>query len=60
MSHPPRTRSAWSPEWALVLLVPVVTLVAGAVMLHVASRFGFTALGEPVPVSVGAAAAASR
>ncbi len=39
-------------EWWLVILIPVVTIVMGAVMLHVASSFGFTALGEPVQTVV--------
>ena len=51
MSKSPRSRSSLSPELALVILVPVLTLLAGAAMIHVASRFGFTALGEPVEVS---------
>ena len=56
MSHPTRSRSVLSPELALVVLIPVLTLLAGAVMIHVASSFGFTALGEPVVVNASAAA----
>lgn len=52
MSRAPKSRpSSFSPELALVILVPVLTLLAGAAMIHVASRFGFTALGEPVEVT---------
>lgn len=43
--------SFFSAELALVILVPVLALLAGAAMIHVASHFGFTALGEPVQVS---------
>ena len=51
MSQAPKSRtSSLSPELALVILVPALTLLAGAAMIHVASRFGFTALGEPVEV----------
>ncbi len=39
-------------EWWLVVLVPVFTILAGAAMIHVASSFGFTALGEPVVTQV--------
>lgn len=39
-------------EWWLVILIPIVTIVMGAAMLHVASTFGFTALGEPVQTAV--------
>lgn len=49
MSNPSRP-SRLSAEWLIVILIPVCTIVAGAVMLHVASSFGFTALGEPVIV----------
>lgn len=52
MSQAPKSRpSSLSPELALVILVPVLTVLAGAAMIHVASRFGFTALGEPVEVT---------
>lgn len=52
MSQTPKCRtSILSAELALVILVPVLTLLAGAAMIHVASNFGFTAVGEPVQVS---------
>lgn len=49
-----------SPELALVVLIPAITLLAGAVMIHVASSFGFTALGEPVVVSAAVPPSAGR
>lgn len=42
------------PELWLVILVPLCTLVAGAAMICVATSFGFTALGEPLPTVVDA------
>jgi hypothetical protein len=60
MSDTPQSRSSWSPELALVLLIPLVTLLAGAAMIHVASRFGFTALGEPLPATASVAATRDR
>lgn len=59
MSHTP-SRSWLSPEMALVVLIPAITLLAGAAMIHVASSFGFTALGEPVAVSAAISPAARR
>jgi hypothetical protein len=55
-----QSRPAWSPELALVVLIPVLTLLAGAAMIHVASSFGFTALGEPVAMTASAATPNSR
>ena len=43
-------RNALAIEWWLVILVPVVTVIAGAAMIYVASSFGFTALGEPAAI----------
>lgn len=50
MSNKPTAKShpLAAIEWWLVVLVPVFTILAGAAMIHVASSFGFTALGEPV------------
>lgn len=43
-----KTSRRWlSIELSLVVLIPLLTLMAGAGMIHVASSFGFTALGEP-------------
>lgn len=42
------SRAPWSLELCLVVLIPLITLLAGASMIHVASTFGFTAVGEPV------------
>lgn len=47
-----KTRNALSIEWWLVIVIPVLTIIAGAAMIHVASSFGFTALGQPVVQSV--------
>lgn len=47
-------RSRLFPELWLVILVPACTVIAGAAMICVASSFGFTALGEPVPIAVHA------
>lgn len=60
MSSKPPFRSWVSPEWALVILIPLVTVLAGAGMIHVASSFGFTALGEPVAISASAPASIAR
>ena len=60
MSSTPRSRSAFSPELALVILIPVLTLLAGVVMIHVASSFGFTALGEPVAMAASTALVGDR
>jgi uncharacterized protein (UPF0333 family) len=49
-----------SLEWSLVVLIPVLTVVAGAAMIHVASSFGFTALGEPAVAATAAPARAAR
>jgi len=59
MSHPP-SRPWLSPEMGLVILIPLFTLLAGTAMIHVASSFGFTALGEPIAVSASAPPAAAR
>jgi hypothetical protein len=45
-----------SIEGCLVVLVPFFTILFGAAMIHVAVKFGFTAVGEPIV----AAAAPSR
>lgn len=42
-----RRAGVLTPEWALVLMLPLFTAIAGGAMLHVARDFGFTALGEP-------------
>lgn len=43
---PSRHLLAYVEGW-LLLLLPVFALLAGGAMLHVASSFGYTALGEP-------------
>ena len=60
MSHTKRSRPVLSPELALVVLIPVFTLLAGAAMIHVASSFGFTALGEPVAMAASTAPVTRR
>ena len=37
-----------SLEGWIVVVVPMLTILFGAAMIHVAVRFGFTAVGEPV------------
>lgn len=46
--NPDRTRRRLGPELLLVILLPVLTVLAGGAMIHVASSFGFTALGAPL------------
>lgn len=41
-------RRALGLEWWLVMLIPALTLLAGAAMIYVSASFGFTALAEPV------------
>lgn len=41
-------------ELWLVILIPILTVLAGSAMIHVASSFGFTALGDPVVVEAHA------
>lgn len=51
-----RIPSRWwlvTPEWSLVVLIPVITLLAGSAMIYVASSFGFTALGERAVIAPG-------
>lgn len=50
-SKPNPKQSRLSVELSLLILLPVFTVLAGASMIHVASSFGFTALGEPAIVA---------
>lgn len=47
MTQPTRSPLAMI-EWWLVMLLPALTILAGAAMIHVSVSFGFTAVGEPV------------
>lgn len=51
---PSSRRSRISTELWLVILIPLLTILAGSAMIYVASNFGFTALGDPVTVEAHA------
>lgn len=50
----PAPRPRLSAELWLVILIPLITILAGGAMIHVASSFGFTAVGENVIVEADA------
>lgn len=52
-----KSRTPIHLELWLVILIPLLTIVAGAAMIHVSMSFGFTALGEPVAMAGPAAPA---
>ncbi|HKY93621.1 MAG TPA: hypothetical protein VJM11_21385 [Nevskiaceae bacterium] len=45
---PRSERLVGSPEGWIVVIVPMLTILFGAAMIHVSARFGFTAMSEPV------------
>lgn len=55
--NPDKRRPPIHLELWLVILIPLLTIVAGAAMIQVATRFGFTALGEPIALAGPAAPA---
>ena len=55
--NPKSTRLLSTPEGWLIVLLPLMAIVIGGAMIHVASDMGFTALGEN---AITAAAATDR